>query len=169
MQDFARTLRCRYKTTIWVSLALAALWVVLGALGGQPWIPLGAVVVQLLCSFPVAYGGIRSELNRSDCAEIFGLKHHLQHLQPADVKRLLETDGDYFFRMAPFAIALGVGKPFARAFGRRKLEPPHYFITRVTGKRTAAEWMIMMERTVTAMDSRWQRTKTDRWSAIRFR
>lgn len=169
LQEFALTLRSRHKTLLWVDLGICLFWVLLGALGSQPWIPLAAVAVQLLCSFLVAYGGIRTELNRSDCGEIQGLKRYLRHLQPADAKRLLLSDPEYFFRMAPYAMALGVSKPFARAFGRRKLVQCPYFITRVQGKRTAVEWMSLMTKAVAIMDDRWQRSQKARWLAVRFR
>ena len=169
LQEFALTLRSRHKTLIWIDLGICLFWVILGALGSQPWIPLVAVLVQLLCSFLVAYGGIRTELNRSDCGEIQGLKRYLRHLQPADAKRLLQSDPEYFFRMAPYAMALGVSKPFARAFGRRKLVQCPYFITRVQGKRTAVEWMNLMTKAVAIMDDRWQRSQKARWLAVRFR
>lgn len=168
LQEFALTLRSRHKQLLWIDLGICLFWVILGVLGSQPWVPLVAVLVQLLCSFLVAYGGIRTELNRSDCGEIQGLKRYLRRLQPADAKRLLQADPEYFFRMAPYAIALGVGKPFARAFGRRKLPPCPYFITRVQGKRTALEWLTLMTGAVAIMDDRWQRTLTNRWKAIRF-
>ena len=87
----------------------------------------------------------------------------------ADAKRLLQSDPEYFFRMAPYAMALGVSKPFARAFGRRKLVQCPYFLTRVQGKRTAVEWMSLMTKAVAIMDDHWQRSQKARWLAVRFR
>ena len=169
MQEFAGALRSRYKDLAWIGLIIWVFWTILGWVGGQPWVPMAACAVQLLFSFLVAYGNIRTELNRSDCGEILGLRRFMRRLQPADAKRLLQGDSEYFFRMAPYAIALGVGKPFARAFGRRKLEPCPYFVTKMQTRRTAVEWMALMQAAVASMDQRWQMSQRSRWLAIRFK
>lgn len=170
MQDFAESIRARYKIRAWIGLGIAAFWVVMGAIASQPWIPLGAVVVQLLCSYLVAYGGMRTELNRNEAGEILGIRRYTKHLEPKEAKRLLEADPEYFYRMAPYAIALGTAKSFARSFGRRKMNPCPYFISeRLRGKRTAQEWLDAMNKAVAAMDERYQRSRRDRWLAVRFR
>lgn len=169
IQNFAFAIRARHKTKAWIALGICLLWVLLGAIAGQPWIPLVAVLVQLLCSYLVAYGGMRTEINRNEAGEILGLRRYLRKLEHKEAERLLATDYQYFFRLAPFAIALGVGKPFAAAFGRRKLDQCPYLITRVQGKRSAAEWMNLMLKAVEIMDDRYERTLRARWVPVRFR
>ncbi len=68
--------------------------------------------------FLYAFGGKRTELNRSDAGEILALRRYLRSIDRPEAARLLKADPEYFYRMAPYAIALGVGKPFAAAFGR---------------------------------------------------
>ena len=71
--------------------------------------------------------------------------------------------------MAPYAIALGVEKPFAAAFGRRKIEQCPFFLTKVNGSRTAEEWMRLMTQAVSVMDDRCRRMQIEKWMAVRFR
>ena len=51
---------------------------------------------------------------------------------------LRRMDPDYFHTMAPYALALGVHKRFARAFGTRKLSSCPYLTTGMDGHRTAS-------------------------------
>lgn len=169
IQEFAFAIRARHRTRAWIALGLCGAWTLMGLIGGQPWIPLGAVAVQLLSGYLAAYGGMRTELNRSEAGEILGLRRYLRTIPRPEAARLLKADSEYFFRMAPYAIALGVGKPFAAAFGRRKLEQCPYFVTKVHGGRTATEWMRLMTQATMRMDDRYIRSQTEKWLAIRFR
>lgn len=169
IQEFAFHILSRNKTRSWIALGICGVWVLLGLIGGQPWIPLAAVTVQLLMGYPAAYGGMRTELNRGEAGEILSLRRFLKHIPRPEAARLLKTDPEYFFRMAPYAIALGVDKPFAAAFGRRKIEQCPYFVTKVTGSRTAEDWMRLMNQAVAVMDDRYRRMQIEKWMAIRFR
>ena len=169
IQEFAMHILFRSKLRCWIALGVCLFWVLLGAVSGQPWVPLVSVTVQLLMGFLAAFGGMRTELNRSEAGEILAIRRFLKRIPRPEAARLIKSDPEYFFRMAPYAIALGVGKPFAAAFGRRKLEPCPYLITKGQNSRTAEDWMRLMIQTVALMDDRYRRTQTERWMAIRFR
>lgn len=169
LQEFAFAIRSRYKTGVWIDLGICGFWILLGLISGQPWVPMAAVFTQMLMSYLVAYGGMRTDLNRSEAGEILGVRRYMRSIPRPEAARLLKADPEYFFRMAPYAIALGVGKPFAAAFGRRKLAQCPYFVTRVQGKRTAEEWMRLMTQCVTVMDDRYRRMQLEKWLAIRLR
>lgn len=167
MHRFACQLFTRDKLHVWISLGLVGFWFLLGLIAGQPWIPLGASVVQILMGFLYAFGGKRTELNRSDAGEILALRRYLRSIDRPEAARLLKADPEYFYRMAPYAIALGVGKPFAAAFGRRPLESCPYLIVRNSEGKTAEQWMRMMTQMVSLMDSRYHRMQAEKWLAIR--
>lgn len=169
LHEFAMHLYSRTTLYRWIALGIAAFWLLLGLIAGQPWIPLGSVVVQLLMGFLAAFGGMRTELNRSEAGELLSVRRFLRSIPRPEAARLLKSDPEYFYRMAPYAIALGVGKPFAAAFGRRPLEPCSYLAVRNNEGRTAAEWMRLLTQTVDLMDSRYRRMQIERWMAIRFR
>ena len=169
MHKFAFCTHVRKKTGMYVAGGCVVLWVVLGILSGQVWIPLGASVVQILLGFPAAWGGRRTDLNRMESARIRGLRSYLKHISKQDVQRMLSVDPDYFFRMAPYAMALGVMKPFAAAFGKRKLEQCPYLVTRQHGRRKAEEWAELMEALVSRMDARARQMELEKWMAIRVR
>ena len=169
IHEFAIHIFSRNRFRAWMALVICLFWTVLGLFAGQPWVPLVSVLVQLLMGFLAAYGGMRTELNRSEAGEILSIRRFLRRIPRPEAARLIKLDPEYFFRMAPYAIALGVGKPFAAAFGRRKLEQCPYLLTKVQGSRTAEEWMRLMLQTVALMDDRYRRTQLEGWMAIRFR
>ena len=72
------------------------------------------------------------------------------------------------FRGGP-AMALGVLRPFAAAFGKRKLEQCPYLVTPVQGRKTAAEWAYLMVTAADRMDARFRRTELERWLPVKFR
>lgn len=179
MQSVAFCLFGRRKTPAWTGLALAAVWILLGVLASKlgtaetaavvPWIAVGSVLIQFVMGFFAAYGGRRTGLNRTEVAQILGLRRYLARMPKAELSRRTKSDPDFFFRMAPYAMALGVLKPFTAAFGKRKLQQCPYLVTKVHGKRSAQDWAELMNRTVAVMDARYRQMERERWSAIRLR
>lgn len=168
MQNVAYCTHLRGKTPVLTGLIVLALWTLLGVLSGQVLIPLCCILGQWVLGFFAAYGGRRSDLGRHDAGQILGLRSYLKHLPRENINRLLQNDPDYFFNMAPYALALGVIRPYADAFGRRKLECP-YLYTRVNGRRTADEWGELMRDTALRMDAKAKQAQMQKWFAVPVR
>ena len=146
-----------------------AVWLIIGLIAKVVWIPLVECAGQILLGFPAAWGGRRSEVNRHEVAQLRGLRHYLSHMPAEDVQRLLAADSSYYFRMAPYAMALGVLHSFTQAFGKRKLPQCPYIVTRVHGSRKAEDWETLLKDLTSRMDARAKRMEMDRWLAVRFR
>ena len=167
MQDVAYCTHLRGKVPVLIGLILLILWTLLGLLSGQVWIPLCCILGQWALGFFAAYGGRRSDLGRHDAGQILGLRSYLKHLPRENIGRLLQNDPDYFFNMAPYALALGIIRPYASAFGRRKMEQCPYLYTRSGGKRTSAdEWGELLRDTALRMDARAKQMQLERWFAV---
>ena len=69
--------------------------------------------------------------------------------------------------MAPFALALGIIKPFAKNFGGKGLEPCPYLSVRLSGKRSATEWAEILAKTADLIDARYRRMEIEKWLPIR--
>ena len=169
IQEMAYRTHLRGKVPVYIGLVCIAIWTVLGLLAGQVWIPLGSALGQYFLGYFAAYGGRRSDAGRHDAALILGLRAYLKKVSKEDLDRLLDQDPDYFFQLAPYALALGVIKPFAANFGLRRLEQCPYIITRVQGRRTAPEWAQLLSEVADAMDERTRRAMVERWVPIHFR
>jgi hypothetical protein len=154
---------------VYVAGASIVLWIVLGILAGQVWIPLGSAIAQLLLGYFAAYGGRRSELGRVSAAQILGLRAYMKGIGKEEISRLCNADPDYFFNMVPYALAMGITHPFAKCFAGKKLTPCPYLMCGIQNRRTAAEWAAILADTADRMDARQRRMQLEKWSAIRFR
>ena len=153
IQDIAYRTHLRGKVPVLIGFVVILIWIVLGILCGQVWIPLGCCVGEFLFGYLAAYGGRRSDLGRHDASLVLGLRRYLKRLSPDELTRLMSNDPDYFFNMAPYALAMGIINPFAASFARRKIDQCPYLITRVSGRRTAEEWAQLMADAADMMDA----------------
>lgn len=163
IHEVAYRTHLRGKTRVYVGLVCILIWIVLGVLCGQWIIPLCAALGQLMMSYFAAYGGRRNDLGRYDAGMILGLRSYLKRLPREDIPRLLKNDPDYFFNMAPYALALGVLRPFAASFGSRKMDRCPYLVTGASGKRTAEEWGEVLADTADAIDALYRRQEIEKW------
>ncbi len=155
---WASVLHLRGKRRIGVSLLWAFFWLLLGKLSGELVIAAGTVLLLLLGGITVAYGGRRNESGVLLRSQVLGLRHHLRHTE--NLQSI--TDPDYFFTLIPYAMALGVEKPFARQFPNRLPNCP-YLTTGLDGHMTANEWCRVFQRAVTALDAGKKRLERQRF------
>jgi len=162
MQDWAKGLFLRNKPALYLGLGLSAFWLIVGILSGVLNVAACMVGAQLLGGLAAYYGGRRTLLGRQILSETLGLRRYLKKLTPKEVQRICRSDPNYFFAMAPYALALGVLKPFAKRFGKRKLSACPYLTTGMDGHLTAPEWCQIMERAANSLDARQIRLPLER-------
>ncbi len=169
IQEMACRTHIRGKVPVYIGLVFMALWIVLGLISGQVWIPLGSVFAQYFLGYFAAYGGRRSDLGRVSAAQILGLRSYLKQIPKEEIHRLRKLDPDYFFNMAPYALALGIVNPFARCFGNKKMDPCPYLVCGIHDRRTAGEWAAILSDIADRLDERQRQMQLEKWSAVRFR
>lgn len=169
IQEIAYRTHLRGKTRVYIGLVCVLIWIVLGVLCGEWTIPLCAALGQWAMGYLAAYGGRRSDMGRYDAGQILGLRHFLKHISKEEINRLMKSDPDYFFLLAPYALAMGIIRPFAKNFGSRKLNQCPYLVTRVHGKRTADEWADLLSQAADMMDARQRKMEVDKWLNVRIR
>lgn len=162
IQDWIKGLHLRDPFALLLAGVMSLLWLLLGAIASRLNVAACVVGAQLLCGLSWAYGGRRTYQGRYIASQILGLRAYLKKFTPQDVKLSCRTDPDFFFTMAPHALALGVGKQFARAFGPRRLSGCPYLTTGMDGHLTASEWMVIMTRAVNSLDARQKRLPLER-------
>ena len=163
IHEVAYRTHLRGKTRVGIGLTFLLIWIILGILCGQWVIPTCAAFGQWVIGYLAAYGGRRSDVGRHDAGKILGLRSYLKHISKEDIHRLMKTDPEYFFNMAPFALALGIIHPFAKNFGSIKMDQCPYLVTRVTGRRTAEEWAELIADTANLIDSRFRKMEWEKW------
>ena len=169
IQEIAYRTHLRGKMRVFIALGLMLFWILLGLVAGQVWIPLVSVLGQFLFSYFAAYGGRRTDLNRHDVGNILGLRRFMKRISQDDMARLSSQNPYFFYDYLPYALGMGVLKPFAKNFGNVKLDACPYMITGIQTKKTAAQWAAMIRKMADRMDYRKDRMELERWLPIHFR
>ena len=162
IQDGMYRLHIRGKIPIYFASAAFPLWVGLGIWSGVWLIGLLAALAQILTGLAAAYGGRRSDLGRHQAGLILGLRHYLATIPKDQLERITENDPDFFFRMLPYAIALGVDGRFAKLFGEQNVGQCAYLNSKANRKRSAAEWALLLRKTADRMDARQRRMQIEK-------
>ena len=168
IQNWYQGLHLRKRMNLLIALILSAVWLLIGLAAGNLVIAACVVAAQLLGGLACAYGGRRSIMGRQIASQILGYRRYLRKLSPKDIQHLQRTDPDYFFTAAPYALTFGVAKPFAKAFGNRRLSACPYLTTGMDGHRTAPEWLELMNRAASAMDAKALRLPLEQLLSLRF-
>lgn len=154
MQEFGAGLILNNRRKLTVSLATGGAWLVLGLLTGAFPVSLQMVGVTFVAGLLLAWGGRRTAMGRQLQGQVLGLKWYLRTADKQQLRRISEIDSDYFFRMAPCALALGMDRAFAKRFGKRKLERCPYLDMGKEIPMTALQWSAVLRNVVDTMEKR---------------
>ena len=121
-------------------LIFSGIWLVMGLLAGQHMLAVKVIVFQWICGFAAALGGRRTLAGKSDFAQILGLRKYMRTLHPQTLRQIAVYNPEYFFELLPYALALGVEKPFARAFGKAAQPACPYILLQKQTPMSAAKW-----------------------------
>ena len=157
IQEWIQGLHLRNRTALYLGLGIAVVWIALGILAEESSLAIGMVAFQLLTGLAWAYGGRRTPIGRQTTSQILGLRAYLKNLPAEDLDRIRRTEPDYFFTMAPYAMALGIDAAFARQFGPQRLNPCPWLTTGMDGHMTALEWSREMRRAADCLDEHQKR------------
>lgn len=147
----------------WGRVAVSAVWLVLGIAAGQFVLALALVASQILLGILGAFGGRRTVWGRAQFIQIFSLRRYLRTASPAELERISKINPEYFYTLAPYAMALGVGKRFASRFGRMQLPPCTYLeLPKQEESMTPAQWMQRMLYARQKMDARYRGFRKER-------
>ena len=136
------------------TLALAAVWLVVGILAGAVELSLYLVFGSVLGGLLLFWGGRRTSRGRQVLRQVVGLKTYLRRPDRNRIMHCCREDPDYFFRLAPYAMALGVDREFARGFGSMRLDGCPYLTDGINPNMTALQWAALLRSTRDMMDAR---------------
>lgn len=143
-------LHLKGKSQLKLSGLLCVIVIVLGILSGCLRYALGAVAWNLIAGLMAFYGGRRTENGQRIFGEILGLRRHMVKAGKADVRRILASNRNYYYELAPYALALGVDRRFAESFGDARLPACTWLVSSIDC-RTAPEWYKQLREVVTSM------------------
>lgn len=162
LQSAGKALYSRHRLPALLALAAAMVWFVLGYAAGEWHLALIVIVYEILAGLGALFGGSRTESGKQTVAEILGLRKYLKNLSSDDWKRILRNNPHYFYDLAPYAMALGIDRKFARQLKQLRLPSCPYLTTGMDGHLTAAEWNQLLRETVNALDALQKRLPLDR-------
>lgn len=154
IQLFGAGLFLRSARLLKLSLGICGGWLLLGLLCNATDAALVMDGALLIAGVLLAWGGRRTPLGRQTQMRTRGFARYLQTVKSTEVLRICRNDPDYFFRLAPYALALGREKIFAGKFGQLRLERCPYLTTGMDGHMTVLQWAALMRKAVTLMDDR---------------
>lgn len=154
MQEGFKYMHLRNKLPLFISLGLWPVWILLGHLALEPIVATSVFTAQLLAGMAAAYGGRRTELGKQSVQQILGLRRFMKSVSRDELQRILTVNPEYFHTLAPYAIALGVEKQFAKRFGNLRIPACPYLTAGRDGHLTATEWAQRLRTVVEAMEDR---------------
>lgn len=157
IQSGAGKLHLRQKLVLYIGLGCSVLWLLLGLLAGESGVALFVVATQWLFGLAAAYGGRRTDSGRLAMSELLGLRRFLTSVSKDELKKILRLNPEYFYHLAPYAMALGVDKAFARQMGSTRLPGCTWLTTGMDGHMTAPEWNQLLREAVSKLDERQQK------------
>ncbi len=154
---FPRGLHLRERDILYIALAAIAVWLLLGAAAGNIQTALYMVLFLLVMALAAAYGGRRTATGKQVMGQILGLFRYFLTVSREDLRRISKRSPEYFFQMAPWALALGLDRVFARKFGGSRLRACPYLTTGMDAHMTALEWSKLMRQAVSLLDAKQKR------------
>lgn len=154
IQDGFRYLRHPGKQKVILSLILVASMAATGLM-----IPQGLVYALIAAGSSVLaglmgyYGGKRTDNGARIYAELLGLRRYMCRVAKSELSRILHSNPNYYYELAPFALAMGVDKKFAERFDDLHLAACGWLVSGMASPRTAGEWYLLLRKTVEAMNA----------------
>lgn len=123
-----------------LSAACALVLLVSSQLSGSGFPMLVATGMSFLCGYLTLHGGRRTELGTQLISQSLGFRKGLEKLSARHMEMLLSRDSQYFYKLLPYAMAIGMGPELARRLGDTEMEPCEWYVTRVPAARTGLEF-----------------------------
>ncbi len=121
-----------------IGAACALLLLIVGGRGGATLVMLPAVAVSILIGWQTAHGGRRSAYGNEVISQTLGFRRFLHNASDHHLTQMLRRDPQYFYKILPYAEAMGQGKHFVSLFRDIQLEPCQWYETAHNVPRTPA-------------------------------
>lgn len=145
----------------------ALVLLILGQVSGCPTYAAAATVANALLGVLAAYTGHRTENGEQIRDELLGLRKHMGRAERNELKRILRVNPDYYYELAPYALAMGVDKKFAKRFGNLRLPNCTWLVSNLGTNTTAMEWHATLREAVHAMNNQQKRPPWEKLLNIR--
>lgn len=154
LQSGGKCLPLRDKSPLWTALGCGIVWIALGLLAGDLQQAIPMVIFQFLAGIAAAYGGKRSETGLRYLSQLWGLRRFMTGIGSFDLQQLMQQNPNYYYELAPYALALGVDRSFARRFGKAPLPEESYLLCGAPREMTASQFASRLRRAADVLNQR---------------
>ena len=168
VQEGFQFLHLRSRLEMILTLLLSAAFLILGWMSNCIFYALGAVLGNMLIGYLAAYSGRRTENGIQTRCELLGLRHYMKNVSKAELMRIMQTNTDYYYELAPYALAMGVDKAFAQRFGNLRQPICNWLIADMGTVNTAVDWYPILRDVVKAMDTLQKRPPWEKLLKLNF-
>ncbi len=145
------------QTPLWLGIGSCVVLVAAGLICGKPLYGILAVVWSLIMGVGAAYGGHRSANGQRMYIGILGLRRHMKLVQSQELGRIIRSNPDYYYELAPYALALGVDRTFAQKFDKLRLPGCEWLMADRRTAKNASDWNLLLREAVTTMNRKTKR------------
>lgn len=145
-----RCIPLRNKMPLLAAVTGGVLWCVMGGVSNTLSRVIPMVLFQFLAGIFGAYGGKRSDMGQVVLSQLLGLRRHLSEAKSYDMQALQQKNPYYFYELAPYALAMGVDRQFARRFDA-KAQLPECGWLKNAPRMTPAQYAANLRRLADAM------------------
>lgn len=110
-----------------IGAACGLLLLILGGLGEAAAIMAPTVAVSAFLAWRTVHGGRPGTYGRQVLSQTLGFRRYLLHADVHQLLQMLHRDPQYFYKILPYAEAMGQGRRFVAAFQDVNLEPCQWF------------------------------------------
>ena len=154
IQSGGKCLPLRDKSPLLTALGCGTVWIALGLLAGDLQQAIPMVIFQFLAGIAASFGGKRSETGLRYMSQLWGLRRFMTGIGSFDLQQLIQQNPNYYYELAPYALALGVDRSFARRFGKTTLPEESYLLCGAPREMTAAQFASRLRRAADVLNQR---------------
>lgn len=143
----------RNKGPVWAGVLALFLGILLGVKGELTSMAMLWALIEILAGGFAMFGGRRTEDGRRTVQAELGMIRFFCGEYKGQHQAAQARNPSYYYDLAPYALALGVDRQFARKFQRMALPPCSYFVCRTRDNR-AKTWQKLLRETVDLMDGK---------------
>ena len=154
IQSGGKCLPLRDKSPLLTALGCGTVWIALGLLAGDLQQAIPMVIFQFLAGIAASFGGKRSETGLRYMSQLWGLRRFMTGIGSFDLQQLIQQNPNYYYELAPYALALGVDRSFSRRFGKTTLPEESYLLCGAPREMTAAQFASRLRRAADVLNQR---------------
>lgn len=150
-----RTLGAYYLGNMIFTCAGAAaggLLLILGSLGGSFLLMLPVVAAAVFVGWQTTHGGLRTPYGNEVISQTLGFRRFLRNATDNHLRQTLYRDPQYFYRILPYAQAMGLGRRFAGLLSSMELEPCQWYEAAENTPTTAGDFYLHYCDTLALLD-----------------